>query len=397
MLEQKHALLSASSAHRWLVCTPSALLEQQEDSECSVYAQEGTAAHELAEIKLSFRFKKITQDEYEEKFTVFKESEFGKAYYNKEFEEFVDEFVEYVVSQTENVGDFHIFFELRVNFSNVVPQGYGTSDVVIVTEDCVHVIDLKFGAGIPVSAKENPQLRLYAMGAVNIFPNTERIKTTIYQPRLFSYDSEELSKRELLEWAIEIVKPRAEEAIKGEGILTPTKDACKFCKLRSKCKVRADFQLEAAQKEFSVVDQKANLVQNIPVEQIARILEIAPAFIDWFKDVQAYALGQLAAGVKIPGYKLVEGRSNRIITDDAKVRELLLKVGLTDNEIMKPQEMLGISKLEAIIGKKLFADLCKDYLIKPMGKLTLAPESDRRPELSCIALAQSDFAEAIEN
>ena len=175
----------------------------------------------------------------------------------------------------------------------------------------------------PVSAKNNPQLRLYAMGAINIFPNTERIKTTIYQPRLFSYDSEELSKRELLEWAIEIVKPRAEEAIKGEGILTPTTDACKFCKLRSKCKVRADFQLEAAQKEFSVVDQKANLVQNIPVEQIARILEIAPAFIDWFKDVQAYALGQLAAGVKIPGYKLVEGRSNRIITDDAKVRELL--------------------------------------------------------------------------
>jgi len=399
MAEQRnHAILSASSAHRWLVCTPSARLEQEEGTEeCSVYAQEGTAAHALAELKLSYRFGKIPYSKYQEEYEAFKvDSEFSK-YYNKEFEEFVDEFVDYVIKQTEELESYHIFFETRVNFSNVVPQGFGTADVMIVTEDTIHVIDLKFGAGVPVSAINNPQLRLYGMGALNLFPNTKYIKTTINQPRLLSCDTEDLTKEELLKWAFEYVKPRAEEAIKGEGVLRASEDACKFCKLRGKCKERADMQLMVAQREFEIVDQKANMVQNLSTEQIANILEIAPMFIDWFKDVQAFALGQLMRGEKIPGYKLVEGRSNRIITDEAKVKELLLQVGLTEDEIMKPREMLGISSLEKLIGKKLFADICGEYLIKPVGKLTLAPESDRRPEVSTLAIAQSEFADPIDN
>lgn len=402
MAEQRnHAILSASSAHRWLHCTPSARLEQEEDQEeCSAYAAEGTAAHALAELKLKCRFGKISLTEYEEEYEAFKQNpEFGK-YYNKEFEEYVDDHVEYVVSVTDELDaagtKYHIFFEVRVNFANVVPQGFGTADVLIVTEDTIHVIDLKFGAGVPVSAVDNPQLRLYGMGALNLFPNTYLIKMTINQPRLASRDSETLTKQVLLDWAFNYVRPRAEEAIKGEGILQASEDACRFCKLRGKCKERADSQLALAQKEFSIVDQKANLVQNLTEEQISNILEIAPMFIDWFKDVQAYALGQLTRGVKIPGYKLVEGRSNRIITDETKVKELLLEVGFTEDEIMKPREMLGISKLEALVGKKNFATLCKDYLIKPPGKLTLARDDDRRPELNTLALAASDFASPIE-
>lgn len=399
MAEQRnHAILSASSAHRWLICTPSARLEQEEGTEeCSVFAQEGTAAHALAELKLSYRFGKIPYSEYQDKYEAFKiDTEFSK-YYNKEFEEFVDEFVDYVIKQTDGLDNYHIFFETRVNFSNVVPQGFGTADVMIVTEDTIHVIDLKFGAGVPVSAINNPQLRLYGMGALNLFPNTKYIKTTINQPRLISCDTEDLTKQELLKWAFEYVKPRAEEAIKGEGILRASEDACKFCKLRGKCKERADMQLAVAQREFEIVDQKANLVQNLSVEQLGNILEIAPMFIDWFKDVQAFALGQLMRGVKIPGYKLVEGRSNRIITDEAKVKDLLLQIGLTEDEIMKPREMLGISSLEKLLGKKLFADVCGEYLIKPVGKLTLAPESDRRPEVSTLAIAQSEFADPIDD
>lgn len=402
MAEQRnHAILSASSAHRWLHCTPSARLEQEEaQEECSAYAAEGTAAHALAELKLKCRFGKIGLTEYEEEYEAFKQNpEFGK-YYNKEFEEYVDDHVEYVVSVTDELDatgtKYHIFFEVRVNFANVVPQGFGTADVLIVTEDTIHVIDLKFGAGVPVSAVDNPQLRLYGMGALNLFPNTYLIKMTINQPRLASRDSETLTKQVLLDWAFNYVRPRAEEAIKGEGILQASEDACRFCKLRGKCKERADSQLALAQKEFSIVDQKANLVQNLTEEQISNILEIAPMFIDWFKDVQAYALGQLTRGVKIPGYKLVEGRSNRIITDETKVKELLLEVGFTEDEIMKPREMLGISKLEALVGKKNFATLCKDYLIKPPGKLTLARDDDRRPELNTLALAASDFASPIE-
>lgn len=391
-----HAILSASTAHRWLVCTPSARLEQEEGrEECSVYAEEGTAAHALAELILSYRFGKISVSEYNEKYNAYMDSEHGK-YFNAEFAEYVNDYVDYVCSLTDELDKYHIMFEVQVSYSNIAPQGFGTADVLIVTDDYVHVVDLKFGVGVPVSAHENPQLRLYGVGALNLFPNSKRVKMTINQPRLGNIDTEELSKKELLDWAINVVAPAAERAIKGEGMLKADEHACKFCKLRGKCKVRADHQLAIAQQEFEIVDQKQNLVQNMSVEQLSNILEIAPMFVDWFKDVQAYALGQLANGVKIPGWKLVEGRSNRIITDENKVKEILVKAGCKEEELMKPREMLGISKLETLVGKKLFADLCKDYLIKPTGKLTLAPESDKRPEVNSLALAQSDFAEPIE-
>ena len=395
--ERNHAVLSASAAHRWLNCTPSAQLElSEEQEECSVYAAEGTAAHALAELKLSYKFGKITLSKYQEEYEAFKTNPEFAAYYNAEFEEYVDDFVNFVDEQTNGLDDYHIFFEVRVNFSNVVPQGFGTSDVLIVTNDYIHVIDLKFGAGVPVSAIDNPQLRLYGMGALNMFPNTTSVKTTIYQPRLASTDTEVLTKEELLHWAFDYVKPRAELAIKGEGVLNATEDGCRFCKLRGKCKTRADKQLMVAQQEFSIVDQKEFVMQNITPEQLGNILEIAPLFIDWFKDVQAYALGQLMQGVKIPGYKLVEGRSTRIITDEQKVKEILMNIGFEEKDLMKPQEMLGISRLEALVGKKLFAEICKDYIIKPMGKITLAPEDDRRPAVDTLGIAQKEFAAPIE-
>ena len=396
--ERNHAILSASSAHRWLTCTPSARLELEEGrDECSIYAAEGTAAHALAELKLNYRFGKISLTEYQDEYEAFKiDPEYSK-YYNKEFEEYVDSHVEYVVEFTEGLSEYHIYFEVRVNFSNIVPQGFGTADVLIVTPDTIIVIDLKFGTGVPVSAIENPQLRLYGMGALNLFPNTQFIRTIVNQPRLDSRDTELLTKQELLSWAIDYVKPRAEEAIKGEGLLKASEDACRFCKLRGKCKERADSQLALARHEFEIVDNKNDLVQNLTPDELGNILTIAPAFIDWFKDVQSFALGQLMSGVKIPGYKLVEGRSNRIITDEDAVKQILLDVGLTEDEIMKPREMLGISKLEALVGKKLFADLCADYLIKPPGKLTFAPESDRRPEVNSLAIAQGEFVNPIDS
>lgn len=399
MEERTHAILSASTAHRWLVCTPSARLEQEETVDnCSVYAAEGTAAHALAELKLSYRFGKISVFDYQEKYEALKNDEEYKPYFNKEFEEYVDDYVEFVIKQTEGLKDYHIYFEVRVNFSNVVPVGFGTSDVLLIYDDTIHVIDLKFGQGVPVSAYQNPQLRLYAMGALNLFPNANRIITSICQPRLLSTDSETLTKQELLDWAFKYVKPRAEEAIKGEGTLVASEKACKFCKLRGKCKARADMQLGLAQKEFAIENIETNKVQNLAPDKIAEILEIAPLFIDWFKDVQAYALGQLMRGEKIPGYKLVEGRSNRIITDEEKVKDILMNVcHLKEDEIMKPREMLGISSLEKLVGKKLFGELCKEYLIKPQGKLTLAEESDRRPAVETYEIATSDFAQPIEN
>lgn len=398
MSGKQHALLSASTAHRWLYCTPSARLEQEEGTEeCSVYAEEGTAAHALAEIKLSYTFGKIGPLAYQEALDDWHNTPDYEKYYSQEFEEFVDDYVSFVVSQTDGLEHFHIYFEVKVNFSNFVPQGFGTSDVIIVTDDMVHVIDLKFGQGVPVSAINNPQLRLYGLGALNLFPNSERVKMTINQPRLASCDTEELSKKELLDWAINVVMPRAEEAIKGEGKLQASEKACKFCKVRAKCKARADQQLELARKEFEVDDLKANLAQNMNEEQIAEILDIAPAFIDWFKDVQAYALGQLVQGRHIPGYKLVEGRSIRQITDENKAIDILVDAGFKKEDLMSKPELLGISALEKVVGKKNLAELLKDYIVKPSGKLTLAPESDRRPAVNTLQLAQEEFAEPINS
>lgn len=379
---EKHALLSASTAHRWLTCTPSARLEQLEGTqECSVYAAEGTAAHALAELKLSYTFGKIGPMEYQERLQTLLDTPEFAQYHNAEFEEYVDSFVKYVIEQTEELkDDYHIYFETRVDFSNFVPQGFGTADVMIVTNDMVHVIDLKFGVGVPVSAINNPQLRLYALGALNMFPLAETIKMTINQPRLESHDTEILSKRELIDWALNVVVPRAEEAIKGDGTFIPSEQACKFCKLKGSCKVRADRELQLAQQEFRQVAKTD--ITKLSTEQLSNILQIAPVFIDWFKDVQAYALGQLTNGVKIPQFKLVEGRSIRVITDEEKVKQILLDAGYAEEDILKPREMRGLSALEALVGKKQFAELTKDYVIKPRGKLTLAPESDRRPEVN---------------
>lgn len=391
--ERNHAILSASAAHRWLYCTPSARLEQEEGAnECSVYAEEGTAAHALAELKLSYTYGHISYYDYQKAYDEFKTTSEYAKYYNPEFEEFVDSFVDYVCSQTDGLKNFHIYFELRVNFSNVVPQGFGTSDVVIVDEEQIHIIDLKFGKGVPVSAINNPQLRLYGMGALNLFPNTKTIKMSINQPRLASCDSEVLTKKELLDWSFNFVKPRADEAIEGKGVFHASEDACRFCKLRGKCKVRADQQLAVAQKEFEIVEEKQFSVTALDEQQIANILEVAPLFIDWFKDVQSYALGQLMRGVKIPGFKLVEGRSNRVIIDENKVKETLISAGYKEEELMKPAEMLGLSKLETLVGKKKLQELCADYIVKPQGKLTLALESDRRPEVSSLVAAQNEFA-----
>lgn len=394
--KKQHSILSASSAHRWLKCTPSARASLEEEAECSVYAQEGIAAHKLAEIKLSYRFGKTSVSEYQERFEAFKNDTICSQYYNKEFEEYVDEFVEYVVQQTEGLQNYHIFFEFQVDFSHIVPQGFGTADVVIITNDWIQVIDLKFGQGVPVSAQDNPQLRLYGLGVINLFPLATTVKLTIHQPRLLSCDTEIISKENLIDWAVNYVKPRAELAAKGEGKYSASEEACRWCKLRGKCKVRADNQLAIAQQEFMEPENGPPVPNTLTVEQISKILEIGPLFNEWYKDVVSYAIGQLSQGVKIPGFKLVEGRSNRIITDENKVAEILKGVGLTDEDLYKPRQMKGISALEKIVGPKLFGQLCKEYLIKPPGKITLASETDRRPEVSTLALAQSDFALPVE-
>lgn len=378
-----HATLSPSSSHRWLVCTPSALLESKEPSTFSKYAAEGTDAHALAEMKLSYALGYISPEEYETRFEQFR---LTSEWYNQEFNEYVNDYcseVMTIVKEDYKGQDVKVYLEEYVKFEDIVPDGGGTSDVVIVGKNFIHIIDLKFGKGVPVSAIGNPQLRLYALGAVKKFVREcvcSEVKMTIIQPRLNDVSTDFLDIKVLNDWAINFVKPQAELAIAGKGELVPG-EHCKFCKLRAKCKALADEQLAQAQREFEVVAVENNMLEpaSMSPELMARILDIGPKFVDWFKDVQAYALkATINEGLKVPGFKIVEGKSSRQIIDPEAIAEKLRTSGFKEEDYMKPRELLGITALEKNIGKKLFNNLCERYIIKPEGKPTLVPDSDRR-------------------
>lgn len=377
-----HALLSPSSAHRWLECTPSAMLESQEPGISSIYAEEGTEAHALAEIKLSYMLEHISPDEYDTRFEHFRMT---SKFYNSEFNEYVNAYCQEVmtiVKEDYKGLNVKVHLEDYATFEDIVPNGGGTSDVVIVGNDFIHIIDLKFGKGVPVSAIGNPQLRLYALGAVKKYLREctcKETKMTIIQPRLDNISTDFVSITELNDWGINYVKPRAELAIAGKGELVAG-DHCKFCKLKGKCQKLADKQLAVAQAEFGeVVENNMLEPANMSPEVISRILDIAPKFIDWFKDVEKYAANAaINNNMKIPGYKIVEGRSTRVITDAEAVKEKLQTAGFKEDDYLKPSELLGITSLEKNIGKKLFNSLCEQYIVKPVGKPTLVPESDKR-------------------
>lgn len=382
----KHALLSPSSSHRWLHCTPSAMLESYEPSSYSPYAAEGTEAHALAELKLSYILEKISPEEYETRFENFRLS---SKFYNAEMNEFVNDYINEIMTiiKEDNKGiACKVFLEEYVKFDDIVPNGGGTSDVVIIGNNFIHIIDLKYGKGVSVSAIGNPQLRLYALGAIKSHlreVTVNEVRMTIIQPRLRDITTDFISVTELNNWAINFVKPRAQLAIEGQGELC-SGDWCKFCKCKAKCKKLADDQLAVAQREFEDVVVENNIFEpkNMSPEMLSRILTIAPKFIDWFNDIQKYAmLASINEDLKIPGYKLVEGRSIRQIFDTEGVKEKLKTSGFNEKDYLKPQELLGITSLEKNIGKKLFNDLCGEFIIKPTGKPILVPEADKRVAL----------------
>lgn len=397
-----HALLSPSSSHRWLICTPSAMLESSEPTTYSPYAEEGTEAHALAELKLSYMLGQINDTEYATKFDHFR---LNSKFYNYEFNDYVNDYCQEVMTIVKEDYKNHevsVHLEQYVTFEDIVPNGGGTSDVVIVGKNFIHIIDLKFGKGVPVSAIGNTQLRLYALGAIKKYIREctcTEARMTIIQPRLHDISTDFVGINELNDWAINYVKPRAELAIAGKGELVPG-DHCKFCKLKGKCKALADKQLAIAQAEFEEAVVENNMLEpaNMSPEVISRILDIAPKFIDWFKDVEAYAMKTaINDGTKIPGYKLVEGRSTRVIVSPASVIEKLRTAGFSEEDYLKPTELLGITTLEKNIGKKLFNELCEDYIIKPQGKPTLVPESDKRVaiDVKSLGLNGNEFSEEI--
>ncbi len=383
-----HALLSASGAARWINCPPSARLTEKMPDKGSSYADEGTVAHKLAEIKLC---RKLTICNSSRRAELDKELEQVKQdqYYNSEMENTIQEYVEQVIERFMEAKarseDAQILLEERIDLSEWVPEAFGTCDVVIISEGVLEVIDLKYGQGVPVSAEGNPQIRLYGLGAYSEYSylyDISEVRMTIMQPRRDNVSTEVLLVNELLDWADGVVKPAAQLAFAGKGDFG-SGDHCKWCLAKAQCKARADKNMEPLSYQFK---DPALLT----IEEISAILFIADQLQSWAKDVKEFAHDQALAGVAIPQWKLVEGKSNRAIKDEKAAREALLAAEFTLDQILKPQEMLGITDLEKKHGKKTIAGVLGDLIIKPPGKPALVPETDRRPKINSV---ESDFAD----
>lgn len=394
--ERAHALLGASKAEQWINCPPSARLQESIPDTRSEYAEEGTLAHELSEIKLRrilFPCDSKERKRLDKAMETIKKQTFSRQgeeilIYGPEMEDATQDYVELVIERymeaRNRSADAVILLEERLDYTEWVPEGFGTGDTVIIADGVLEVIDLKYGKGVPVSAIGNPQLRLYGLGAwfaYSYLYDIREIRITISQPRLDSVSTDSLSVEDLLNWAETIVKPAAELAFKGEGKCRAG-DHCKWCKVKGNCRARADENMEALEYEF----KEPALLTN---EEIGPMLYIADRLKTWAKDIEDYAFGQALKGENIPSWKLVEGRSKRIITDQEKLVAAFLTANIDKDKYLKPQELYGITDLEKKIGKKEFKALAGDLVIKPPGKPVLVPETDKREELNSV---DGDFA-----
>lgn len=370
----QHALLSASGAHRWMECTKAPRLEEMLEEETSVYAEEGTLAHELAELKIAKEVGLISKQKYARKLKQLR----SDPYFTEEMDKATDVHKDFCIERFNEAKaatkDAVIMLEQRLDYSPWVPEGFGTSDTTIITDKTLEIIDLKYGKGIAVSAYENPQMKLYALGAINQFGilyDLETIQMTISQPRLDSISTFEMSVEDLLDWAETVVRPRAELAFKGEGDFVAG-EHCRFCKVRATCRARVNENMKLASLDFQ---QPALLTD----EEVVEVLTSIDDLISWAKDVQEFALAKaMDENKQWPGMKLVEGRGSRKYTDEDAVVETLTAAGFNDDVIYK-KSLNTITALEKELGKKAFEELLGSLVTKAPGKIKLVPEEDKRP------------------
>lgn len=386
-----HAKLSASGSEKWMTCTPSANLEAQFPDEGSEFAREGTFAHAVFEQEMLIYLGRPTEPLPKELM----------HFDSQELRDYVQESVDYAIRRIEEIKldckDPVIMVEKRLDFSAWVPDGFGTGDLVIVADGIVEVMDLKYGKGIYVDPLSNSQLRLYGLGAINELYHLYdifRVRMTVLQPRLHNFGSEELHAEVLLDWAENEVKPRATKAWFGQGEFVAG-DHCTscFCKARYTCPARAAQAIAIAQQEFGAIeDAQPPLPASLSMDRIAELLPKADMVIDWFNDLKAFALKQATEhNTVVPGFKLVEGRSNRKYSDQDAVAAKLVEAGIPE-EVIYERSLLGITAMEKAVGKKVFAEVLDGLIVKPEGKPTLVPVSDKRPALASAASAVEDFS-----
>lgn len=365
-MPSKHTLLSPSSSHRWLNCTPSPRLEEQFPNNDTTAAAEGTAAHALCEHKLKKALKMRSKRPVSE-------------YDSDEMELCSDGYVEYVLEKLTEAkklcSDPLALIEQHLDFSKYVTDGFGTGDCLIIADDTIHIIDFKYGQGVVVDATDNPQMKLYALGALEMYAgiyDIKQIALTIYQPRRNHISEWEISVDDLLEWAYTELKVKAELAYNGEGDYCAG-EWCTFCRAAVKCRARAEAKLQLAQYEFA----QPPLLSDEEIEDILGKLDDLTA---WAKDIKDYAEdAAINHGKKWTGFKVVEGRSVRKYTDEDAVAEAAKLHGYKD--IFK-QSLITITEMEKLLGKREFNEILGDLVYKPPGKPTLVPESDKRPAIN---------------
>lgn len=374
--ERAHALLSASSSHRWLACPSSAVAAEAYPPQDTDFTREGTTAHEAAEAVARAAIEKQTS---------FKLTP-GEGL-TLEMLNCADEYRDYILEQVKSE-DAVVLLEQRVDFSPWVPEGFGTADCIIIQGDTMDVIDYKYGVGVPVSAVDNPQEKLYGLGALNDYGfafNVQNIRLHIFQPRIDNISVDELTVAELMTWAEKTVKPIAEKAAKGKGGYNAGA-WCKFCPHAGKCKTLTKTCTEYVQTHGMKV-----AVPTLAPHEVAEVLAMEPLVTLWLKRVKDQALTTLLNGGEVPGYKVVEGKQgNRKWTADFQVLEALKAAGY-DQEVVTKTELLSPAAMDKAIGKKTVTELLEQFIDRAPGAPSLAPVSDKRPTYNRVAEAIKDF------
>lgn len=376
-MPEVHAKLSASGSSRWINCPGSIVLESSFGEKESEYAEEGRLAHSVAELKLTKYFKKgIGPKKFKSAMDEFKKS----PYWNKSMDDYTDDYFEFVKEKALSYPDRpFVDVELRVYYSNVAPEGFGTCDCVMIHGNELSIIDLKYGTGVKVDAKDNSQLMLYALGVYNMFSVIYDIKTihlSIVQPRLGHFDTHTIGIDELLAFG-ERIKPIALEAFNDSDKLA-VGDHCGFCKAKSKCRARAESMFKPVKENvLPVIDKKPG--ELLTSQEIGELLIKLDGVVDWIKSLEAEGLAEALAGNEVTGFKLVEGRSVRKITDESEAVSKLVAAGF-EEPLLYERRLLSMTKLEAIVGKKDFATILGGVIEKPPGKPTLVKASDKRKE-----------------
>ena len=393
--EPAHALLSASSADRWLTCTPSARLEETMPDVSSIYAREGTAAHAFAELRLKYLLKQIPSTTYRERYEATK-TEHADAIEEWEHTDWdaINSYTEYVMAEVKRLGGV-AYIEKRVDFSRYAQEGFGTSDVLIYApkEKTIKSIDLKFGKGVPVSAVDNSQAKLYALGGLLEYSGGAQIETVewaIVQPRVDYIGEDSMSASDLVRWAEEVVMPAAKLAWEGEGTLTPSDKACRFCKVAPTCRARVAENVLIARRDF-MKDPEESLMS---MEEVARILPDLDGWIAWATKLKTYALEQVRDhNATIPGYKLVRGRSNRAWGAKVDIiAKQLIEAGVSETDIYSEPSVRSVAQMEKQVGKRVYTEKVEALVVKPLGAPALVPESDPRPGVDAAAEARVAFA-----